>query len=72
MKALMIILTAMFTGAQLAGVISWPWWLVMSPVIIYAGGYTALIIFTFLLALIMSFCESFEESFRNSEKEQNK
>ena len=39
MKWLVIILTAMFTGAKLAKAISWSWWLVFSPAIIYWGNW---------------------------------
>lgn len=37
MKWLAIILTAMFTGAKIAGAITWSWWLVMLPAIIVFG-----------------------------------
>ncbi|MBB1079059.1 hypothetical protein H5S09_03750 [Limosilactobacillus sp. STM2_1] len=37
MKALVVILTAMFTGAKLAGAIAWSWWLVFAPVWVYLG-----------------------------------
>lgn len=37
MKWIVIVLTAIFTGLKLASVISWSWWLVLSPVIIYIG-----------------------------------
>lgn len=43
MKWLVIILTAMFTGAKLAKAISWSWWLVFSPVIAYYGIISILI-----------------------------
>ena len=42
MKWLVIILTAMFTGARLAGAINWDWLLVFSPAIIYVGFYAVL------------------------------
>jgi len=37
MKTLVVILTAMFTGAKLAGAIKWSWWLVFTPVWVYLG-----------------------------------
>lgn len=43
MKWLVIILTAMFTGAKLAKAISWSWLLVFSPVIAYYGIISILI-----------------------------
>ena len=42
MKWLVIILTAMFTGARLAGAINWDWLLVFSSAIIYVGFYAVL------------------------------
>lgn len=44
MKWLVIILTAMFTGARLAGAINWGWLLVFSPAIIYAVLWTIVLI----------------------------
>lgn len=52
MKWLVIILTAMFTGARLAGAINWDWLLVFSPAIIYVGFYAVVWIIT-LIALII-------------------
>lgn len=37
MKWSAIILTAMFTGAKLAGAIAWSWWLVLLPAILVFG-----------------------------------
>lgn len=48
MKWLAIILTAMFTGAKLAGVIAWSWWLVFSPAIIYWGAGALILIFAWI------------------------
>ena len=52
MKWLVIILTAMFTGARLAGAINWDWLLVFSPAIIYVGFYAVVWIIV-LIALII-------------------
>lgn len=49
MKLLMAIITAMFVGAKLAHVISWSWWIVFSPVMVYVG----LIILIFIIAFIV-------------------
>ncbi|WP_240410766.1 hypothetical protein [Limosilactobacillus vaginalis] len=49
MKWLVIILTAMFTGAKLAHVISWSWWLVFSPAIIYIA--YGIVLFIIALAI---------------------
>ena len=37
LRWLAIILSAMFAGAKLAGVIAWSWWLVMLPAILVFG-----------------------------------
>lgn len=50
MKWLVIILTAMFTGARLAGAINWDWLLVFSPAVIYVGFYA--VVWTIVLAII--------------------
>ena len=49
MKWLVTILTAMFAGAKLAHAISWSWWLVFSPVIIYWGGCLVIMILAALV-----------------------
>jgi hypothetical protein len=53
MKWLAIILTAIFTGAKLAKVISWSWWLVFSPVIIYYGLIIGIVVISLLVASIV-------------------
>ncbi len=52
MKWLVIILTAMFTGARLAGAINWDWLLVFSPVIIYVGFYAVVGIIVLITLII--------------------
>lgn len=52
MKWLVIILTAMFTGAKLAHVINWSWWLVLLPVWIYMGFMLLVLIIAFVVAVI--------------------
>lgn len=64
MKTLMIILTAMFTAAKLAGAITWSRWLVMSPVLIYIGFYLLIFLFAIIASFIMSFYDSFEQSYK--------
>ena len=49
MKLLIIILTAMFAGAKIAGAISWSWWLVLAPVWIYYGAVIALILISLII-----------------------
>lgn len=47
---LALILTSIFTGAKLAGVISWSWWLVFTPLIVGVGLY--IFILLIVLAII--------------------
>lgn len=69
MKWLVIILTAMFTGAKLANAISWSWWLVFSPVLIYYGFWIAFWVIIAIISLTWSFIDGFKEEWR---KQRNK
>ena len=53
MKYLVMVLTAMFAGARLAGEITWSWWLVFSPLIIYFGFYALLFVLVLIVSLIL-------------------
>lgn len=50
MQWLAIILTAIFTAAKLAGMITWSWWLVFLPAIILAG----ISVLFFVVALVVA------------------
>ncbi len=63
MKILMIILTAMFTAAKLCGTVTWPWWLVLAPVIIYVGFWALLILFGWIVCFIISFFGGFKTEY---------
>jgi hypothetical protein len=52
MKWLMIILTAMFVAAKLAGVVNWSWWLVLLPALIYIGFILLILLIYFIVAVI--------------------
>ncbi|MCI1925629.1 MAG: hypothetical protein LKJ72_01230 [[Lactobacillus] timonensis] len=54
MKWLAIILTAMFTGAKLAGAIAWSWWLVMLPAIIVFGGPAVMVVLLLIIGAVIS------------------
>ena len=54
MKWLAIILTSMFTGAKLAGVIAWSWWLVMLPAIIVFGGPIVLTVMLLIIGAVIN------------------
>ena len=55
MQWLAIILTAMFAGAKLCGAISWPWWLVFAPAIVYLGWCLLALTIAGIVALIFFF-----------------
>lgn len=57
MKYLVMVLTAMFAGARLAGAITWSWWLVFSPLIVYFGFYALLIVLVITVSLILQALE---------------
>lgn len=50
MQWLAIILTALFTAAKLVGLISWSWWLVFLPALIYLG----ICLLFFIVALVVA------------------
>lgn len=52
MKWLMIILTAMFVAAKLAGVVNWSWWLVLLPAWIYMSFILLILIIAFVVAVM--------------------
>lgn len=54
MKWLMIILTAMFVAAKLAGVVNWSWWLVFLPAIILAGIWVLFFVVALVVAIMQS------------------
>ena len=66
MKWLVIILTAMFTGAKLAHAINWSWWLVFSPVIAYYGLIITFIILAMIVCLVMNVIDIFKRRFKNA------
>lgn len=53
MKLLAIVLTAIFTAAKLMNIISWSWWLVLLPALIYIG----FILLIFLVAFVVTVIE---------------
>lgn len=66
MKWLVIILTAMFTGAKLAKAISWSWWIVFSPAIGYYGLIIVFFILTVIVLLIMNLIDILKRRFTNA------
>lgn len=72
MKWLAIFLTAMFTGAKLANAISWSWWLVFSPVLIYYGFWIAFWVVMAIISLTWSFIDGFKEEWKKHESSKRK
>ena len=64
MKWIVIVLTAIFTGLKLASVISWSWWLVLSPVIIYIGLPFVIVTVIGLCALVVWLFRAVETAYR--------
>lgn len=52
MSTLIAILTGIFTGAKLASAISWSWWIVFSPAIVYFGWIALVIAFIMLIHVL--------------------
>ncbi|MCZ3668030.1 hypothetical protein L2724_07015 [Limosilactobacillus vaginalis] len=50
---------AMFTGAKLAKAISWSWWLVFSPAIIYWGTGAVILLLAWIVIIIYWLVEFF-------------
>lgn len=52
MQWLAIILTALFVAAKLVGLITWSWWLVFLPVLIYTGLWMLFFIVAVVVAMM--------------------
>lgn len=65
MSTLIALLTGIFTGAKLASAISWSWWLVFSPVLIYYGFLVALFVFVGIFSFAKSFVEGFRKGYKD-------
>ncbi|WP_242363451.1 hypothetical protein [Limosilactobacillus antri] len=57
MKWFVNVLTAMFVGAKLCGVITWSWWLVFSPFLICIGWYALLLTLAAIIGVIAAFMD---------------
>ena len=64
-RTLIAILTGIFTGAKLAHAISWSWWIVFSPVLIYYGLWVALFVFVGIFSFAKSFVEGFRKGYKD-------
>ncbi len=54
MKFLAIILTIIFAIARIMGFITWSWWLVLSPALIYCAVWLLVLLIYIIVALIMN------------------
>lgn len=54
MKFLAIILTIIFAIARIMGFITWSWWLVLSPALIYCAVWLLVLLIYIIVTLIMN------------------
>ena len=54
MKFLAIVLTIIFAIARIMGFITWSWWLVLSPTLIYCAVWLLVLLISIIVALIMN------------------
>ncbi|WP_164848944.1 hypothetical protein [Lactobacillus johnsonii] len=54
MKFLAIVLTIIFAIARIMGFITWSWWLVLSPALIYCAVWLLVLLIYIIVALIMN------------------
>ncbi|WP_298492996.1 hypothetical protein [uncultured Lactobacillus sp.] len=53
MKFLAIVLTIIFAIARIMGFITWSWWLVLSPALIYCAVWLLVLLIYIIVALII-------------------
>ena len=54
MKFLAIVLTIIFAIARIMGFITWSWWLVLSPALIYCAVWLLVLLISIIVALIIN------------------
>lgn len=54
MKFLAIVLTIIFAIARIMGFITWSWWLVLSPALIYCAVWLLVLLIYIIVALIIN------------------
>lgn len=62
MKFLAIVLTIIFAVARIMNLITWSWWLVLSPALIYFGGIAAFLIIAGIICIICNLVDKIRES----------
>lgn len=53
MKFLAIVLTIILAIAKIIGLITWSWWLVLSPALIYCAIWLLVLLIYIIVALVM-------------------
>lgn len=59
MKLLAIVLTIIFAVARIMNLITWSWWLVLSPFLIYYGGILLILLVGIICGLIWNLVDKF-------------
>lgn len=54
MKFLVIVLTIIFAIAKIIGFITWSWWLVLSPALIYCAIWLLVLLISIIIVLIIN------------------
>ncbi|MBD0888704.1 transmembrane Fragile-X-F protein [Lactobacillus gasseri] len=62
MKFLAVILTIIFTIARIMNLITWSWWLVLSPALVYFGVIVLFFVVMGIVCLIYNLIDKIRES----------
>lgn len=62
MKFLAVVLTIIFTVARIMNFITWSWWLVLSPALIYFGAIVLFFVVMGIVCLIYNLIDKIRES----------
>lgn len=62
MKFLAVVLTIIFTVARIMNLITWSWWLVLSPALIYCGAIVLFFAVMAIVCLIYNLIDKIRES----------
>lgn len=62
MKFLAVVLTIIFTVARIMNLITWSWWLVLSPALIYYGAIVLFFVVMSIVCLIYNLIDKIRES----------
>ena len=62
MKFLAIVLTIIFAVARIMNLITWSWWLVLSPALIYFGAIAVFFVVMAIVCIICNLVDKIRES----------